>query len=159
VSGLSALDLGAVDRLAEVHASAFEHPWTAGDLADVIKGLGAAVLGVEDEAGDLRGFVVFQAAAGEAEILTLAVRPDARRRGVGAALVEAAVSAAAAAGAGAMWLEVAADNAAAIGLYHKAGFAAAGRRRGYYRRGAHGRIDAVVMRRVLNTGGPSAYSP
>ena len=79
------------------------------------------------------GFILYRAIAGEAEILTLAVAPDARRRGVARALVETAMAAAAAAGTTSAFLEVAESNAAAIALYQSAGFAEVGRRPGYLR--------------------------
>ena len=85
-----------------------------------------------------------------AEILTLAVAPAARRRGIGAALVRAAAGLAAQGGADNLFLEVAQDNPAAQALYRSLGFAEAGRRAGYYAR-AEGRIDALVMRLDLNT--------
>jgi [ribosomal protein S18]-alanine N-acetyltransferase len=91
------------------------------------------------------GLVLARAIAGEAEVLTLAVLPAARRRGLGLALMTGAIDRAAAAGATAMLLEVAADNTAAQGLYALLGFAEVGRRRRYY---ADGR-DALVMRRAL----------
>ncbi|HTI67655.1 MAG TPA: ribosomal protein S18-alanine N-acetyltransferase [Caulobacteraceae bacterium] len=138
------------DRLAEVHAQAFALPWTADDFAGLCAG--ALVLAAE-EAGRLEGFIMIRVAADEAEILTIAVRPDVRRRGLGLALVEAAQSAAAARGAESLWLEVAADNAAALALYDRAAFDEAGRRNSYYRL-ADGRLmDAIVMRRALNTAG------
>ena len=89
--------------------------------------------------------------AGEAEVLTLAVDPAQRRRGVARALLERGADWAADHGAEMLWLEVAADNAAARGLYAAAGFQEAGRRRGYYGR-TGGAVDALVMRRGLNTG-------
>ncbi len=76
--------------------------------------------------------------AGEAEVLTLAVRPAARRRGIGRALVEAAATLAEASAA-AMFLEVAADNPGAVALYAQTGFEIVGRRPGYYGR-AGGRV-------------------
>jgi ribosomal-protein-alanine N-acetyltransferase len=57
--------------------------------------------------------------------------------------------AAAGLGAATLWLEVAATNAAALSLYHRQGFAATGRRRGYFRDAAGAVVDAVVMRRAL----------
>jgi ribosomal-protein-alanine N-acetyltransferase len=94
------------------------------------------------------GFVLARVAAEEAEILTLAVIPAARRRGAGGALLGAAMAGAAARGAGAMFLEVSERNAPARALYAAAGFAEVGRRRRYYADGA----DALVLRRDL-TGG------
>jgi ribosomal-protein-alanine N-acetyltransferase len=90
--------------------------------------------------------------ADEAEILTLAVAPAARRRGVGAALVDRAMQRAAAAGAGAMFLEVASGNQAARALYERAGFIRVGRRARYYPNGG----DALVLRADLKGRGAAA---
>ncbi|MBL6078962.1 GNAT family N-acetyltransferase [Belnapia sp. T18] len=92
------------------------------------------------------GLVLARAAAGEAEILTLAVAPAARRRGLGAALLGAAMQGAVLRGAAEMFLEVAAANEAALALYAAAGFDGVGRRRRYYANGE----DALVLRRSLS---------
>ncbi|SDB69748.1 GNAT family N-acetyltransferase [Belnapia rosea] len=92
------------------------------------------------------GLVLARAAAGEAEILTLAVAPAARRQGLGAMLLAGAMQGAVLRGAGEMFLEVAAGNAAALALYRSAGFAEVGRRRRYYADGS----DALVLRRALS---------
>ena len=150
MSEIVALGPNAADILAEVHASAFDRPWDAGDLADMIAGAGAHLLAVRDGEA-VHGFILFQALAGEAEILTLAVDPRFRLRGVGRTLVEGAAARAAEAGAATLWLDVAADNHGALTLYASAGFETLGRRRGYYRVGPDQRVDAIVMRRALNT--------
>nr|MDQ2860173.1 ribosomal protein S18-alanine N-acetyltransferase [Pseudomonadota bacterium] len=95
------------------------------------------------------GFIVCRVAADEAEILTLATNPRHRRRGVARALLETVTREADARGVASLFLEVAADNAAALALYTKAGFVAVGVRRGYYPRGVAA-FDAVIMRRDLN---------
>ena len=140
------------DALARVHAGAFSGGWSPREIADLLNGPGGFALLVEDGGRPL-GFILCRAVAGEAEILTLAVDPAARRRGLALALVEAATGAARMAGAESLFLEVAHDNAAALGLYRKAGFAEVGLRRGYYDRGANPAVDAMVMRLDL---GPSA---
>ena len=144
------LDPAEAEALAEAHASAFERPWSPAAIAEVMAMPGVSGLGIEDEQGRVSGFVLVQAASEDAEILTLAVRPEARRRGLGLALTEAAATAAATAGASVLWLEVAEDNAAALALYASAGFEPAGRRPGYYRTASGARTDAVLMRRALN---------
>ena len=53
-----------------------------------------------------------------------------------------------------MFLEVAEDNIAALALYHRAGFAAVGRRRGYYHRAGAAPVDAQVLRLDLNSRRP-----
>ena len=95
------------------------------------------------------GFLLGRAVAGEAEVLTLAVAPEARRRGLGRKLVARFLYQARLRGAGSAFLEVSAENAAAIALYESAGFAAAGRRKGYYATPEGARIDAIVMWRDL----------
>ena len=96
------------------------------------------------------GFVVARCAADEVEILLVAVTPAARGRGVGTALVAAALADAARAGARAAHLEVRASNAAAIALYERLGFVAVGRRPRYY----DATEDAVLMSRALGGDAP-----
>ncbi|MGE5502604.1 MAG: GNAT family N-acetyltransferase [Ignavibacteriales bacterium] len=134
--------------LAEMHETAFEAAWGEEEIAALLTGPGGFAVIAEEEGPE--GFILCRAIGGEAEVLTLAVKPQARQRGLGRGLVEAAAGLATQAGAEAMFLEVAEDNAPAIGLYQTAGFRLAGRRPGYYRRGDEA-TDALVMRRWLNT--------
>lgn len=143
------------ELLAALHATAFEAPWPPRLIADLIATPGAGALVIEDEAP--QAMILFRAAGGEGEILTLAVDPRRRRNGLGGLLVEAAAALARDAGAEAMFLEVACDNAPAIALYAGAGFADVGRRPGYYDRGGGERADALVMRRDLNSAPPTPY--
>ena len=136
--------------LAELHAAAFDAPWPADDILRFATDRGGFALAIEENGGALAGFILCRLIAGEAEVLTLAVRPAERRRGIGRALVEAAV-ALAAPGADSMFLEVAADNPGALALYEGAGFEPVGRRAGYYGRPSEGSVDAIVMRRTLNS--------
>ena len=130
--------------LAAIHAACFTvpRPWSAAELADLI----ASPSTLLAEASD--GFALARVAADEAELLTIAVRPEARGRGLGSALLRDVLAAAAARGAGRMVLEVAADNAAALALYRREGFAECGRRRGYYAAPDGRRIDALIMARA-----------
>ena len=91
------------------------------------------------------GFILMRQAADEAEVLTVAVVPDARRRGTGAGLVRAACDEAHSSGVSAVFLDVAENNAGARALYARLGFTEAGRRSAYYADGA----NAIVMRRAL----------
>ena len=125
--------------LAAIHAEAFDAAWDAASLTALLASPG--VFAVEEA----DGFILIRVVADEAEILTLAVRPEARRSGLGARLVEAAMVRAAALGAERMFLEVAEDNVAARALYTRAGFVEAGRRRGYYARTDGSREDALVL--------------
>jgi len=130
--------------LAALHAQAFEPPWSEAEFAALLSGPG-----VEAVIEPGLGFILVRTVADEAEILTLAVAPGARRRGLGRRLVEAAAELAAARGAASLFLEVAADNAAALALYAAAGFVSAGRRPGYYRRAEGPAADALILVRKI----------
>lgn len=127
--------------LARLHAVAFSvpRPWTAAEFASLLAQPGSFLL------HETEGFLLGRAVAGEAELLTLAVAPGARRKGVGRRLVLAFLAEADRRGAVTAFLEVAATNAPAIALYHVTGFAEAGRRRAYYGGPDGTRLDALVM--------------
>jgi [ribosomal protein S18]-alanine N-acetyltransferase len=131
-------------ELAAVHALAFDPPWTAADIGALMSSPGAFALAARAPIG-LAGFILGRVAADEAEVLTLAVHPDCRRRGVATKLLGGAVGVARARGARSLFLEVSADNSAAIALYSGAGFDRVGERKGYYVR-AEGSAPALVMR-------------
>lgn len=136
----------AAELLGQLHARAFAKPWSAAEVAKLMEN--AAVFAILARKSEPQGFAMAWAAAGDAELLTLAVVPEARRKGVGASLVGAASAAALVRGAASMHLEVAEDNTAARALYGKLGYEEAGRRHAYYA-GEGGFVDAIVMRRML----------
>lgn len=142
-------------ELAHAHAAGFATPWSAAEIAGLFDGPGVyGFLVVEAEPV---GMILCRVVLDEAEVLTVAVSPALRRRGLGRMLVAAAMDSARQAGAAAMFLEVAVDNAEAIALYDSLDFRRAGLRRAYYDRGLLGRVDALVMRRNLNAEPTSAY--
>jgi ribosomal-protein-alanine N-acetyltransferase len=103
------------------------------------------VIGLTDSSD---GLILVRTAGDEAEVLTLAVRPGARRRRLGTALLQEAILQATAAGANVLFLEVSIKNTAALALYRQFGFSRAGLRRRYYSDGT----DALVLRRDLPNG-------
>ncbi|ABG31274.1 GNAT family N-acetyltransferase [Roseobacter denitrificans] len=92
------------------------------------------------------GFALTRTVAGETELLTLAVHPEYRRRGIADALLKTWLVSVEA---DAAFLDVAADNEAAHALYVKHGFAVTGRRTAYYARADGANADALLMRREL----------
>jgi ribosomal-protein-alanine N-acetyltransferase len=133
-------------RLAELHRRAYERPWSEADIAGMLANQTAfALLSSSDF---LQGFIIAWAAAGDAEVLTVAVVPEARRRGVATTLINAASVAALVRGAATMHLEVAENNTPARALYAKLGYQEVGVRPAYYP-GVGGAVDAIVMRRTL----------
>ncbi|OHB29706.1 MAG: hypothetical protein A2790_07310 [Phenylobacterium sp. RIFCSPHIGHO2_01_FULL_69_31] len=148
---LTAASAADAPDMAAVHAQAFDKPWDEADFDALLDG-GTGVFGFVVRAEDPAGVLICRTVAGEAEILTVGVAPWARRRGVGQALMTAALGVARQTGARAVFLEVDVGNAGAVALYERLGFYRAGLRRGYYDRGADGRADALVMRLDLTSG-------
>lgn len=133
-------------RLAATHAAAFAplaRGWSETEIANLAH-TGALFADADD-----RGFALFSLVHDEAELLTLAVHPDHRRIGLGRALLATAEEALAIEVVTMIHLEVAADNAAAIGLYQASGYQIGRVRKDYYRRGA-ARVDAVTMAKQLS---------
>ena len=95
--------------------------------------------------GALLGFVLVREVAGEAEILTLAVRRNARGRGLGRLLMDDALRALYARRTETLFLEVDAGNEPAVRLYRRLGFREVGRRTGYYAREGEA-ATALVLR-------------
>ena len=128
---------------AAIHAKSFdaEDRWTTDDFAAQLALPG--VFGLIEPAG---AFILVRQAADEAEVLTLAVAPAARRKGHARALLVAAHDRLRASGAVTVFLEVAAGNLAARMLYDALGYRAVGVRHAYY-----GPTDAWIMRRDFTT--------
>lgn len=131
-------------HLADIHARAITPAWTEAALRNLL-----AQAGVWAEA-EADGFILMRQADDEAEVLTLAVLPDARRRGRGLALMHAALATCRDRGVSDVFLEVAADNDAARALYQSLGMIESGRRRGYYGRSDGSSVDALIL--TLNLG-------
>lgn len=90
--------------------------------------------------------------ADEAELLTVAVDPAARRQGMGARLLAGFAATARARGATTAFLEVAAGNTPAQALYRQAGWVEAGRRKRYYHAPDGTAEDALVLGCDLSRG-------
>ncbi|GGL99220.1 alanine acetyltransferase [Pseudooceanicola nanhaiensis] len=133
------------EEMAALHDRSFTTPraWSAVEFDALLASPGAFLETATE------GFLLGRVIAGEAELLTLAVAPSARRAGQGRRLLAAFESNARARGAGSAFLEVAADNGPAIALYAGAGWETRGTRRAYYQRPDGSRVDAVVMSKPL----------
>jgi [ribosomal protein S18]-alanine N-acetyltransferase len=136
---LSPLDAAA---LATIHTACFRRAWNEASFAGFLRG---AAHGVAAEAteGKLTGFLLWQSAGEEADILTFAVYPADQQHGVGTALLQAAKTVWKAKGIHTIFLETAVHNHAALRLYARGGFERIGTRRGYY---VEEGCDAVLMR-------------
>lgn len=133
------------EEMARIHAACFTtpRPWSAPEIAALLQS--PHVFALTESGGFLLGRVVVD----EAELLTLAVSPDHRRCGIGARLVRAFLDTARNRGATTAFLEVSAENEAAITLYAQAGFAQTALRRAYYTAPERHPVDACIMARAL----------
>lgn len=93
------------------------------------------------------GYLIGREAGGSGEILNLAVAPEARRRGIGGALLEEGLAEFRQRGASEVFLEVRESNLSAQALYLARGFRPVGQRAAYYR---NPREDALVLRLALH---------
>lgn len=133
-------------ELAEVHAACFTHsprPWTGAELESLLNSANTTLF----EHG--QGFAISRIAGPEAELLTIAVHPTARRQGIGKALVLELHSAVKSAGAEEVFLEVSQENHAAQALYETVGYLVQATRKGYYAGPNGQKTDALVMRCLL----------
>lgn len=126
------------EAMAAIHASAFPpaEAWNAAAIAGLLATPGCFAHHRDG------AFILARVAADEAEVLTLATTPAARRQGLARALLDQAAATAIALGARTMWLEVAENNHPALALYSGLGFETSGRRPGYYANN----IAALVLR-------------
>lgn len=149
-----AIDVRRVDErdaaaLADVDAASFGEPWTADAVRALLEG-GLTIAFLASRQGQPTGAALVRVVAGEGELLRIAVRPEARRQGVGRVLLEAVLSAIADQCPDGVHLEVRASNVAARRLYADAGFVEQGQRRDYYQAP---REHAVLMRWPPPAGG------
>ncbi|MFI5246788.1 MAG: ribosomal protein S18-alanine N-acetyltransferase [Gemmatimonadales bacterium] len=132
-----------LDAIHAIERESFGDPWsheTFRNLLDRAPGTMEVAVGA---AGALIGYAVAWYAADEAEIANIAVAPNARRKGVGALLLDRLLQSAATFGARTVFLEVRESNLEARKLYDARGFGIVGRRKQYYRQPDE---DALIMR-------------
>jgi ribosomal-protein-alanine N-acetyltransferase len=130
--------------IAQLHALSFGRGWGEDEVYRLL--IDHAVVAHRAMTGrTLAGFVMSRTAADEAEILSIAITPARRGRGLSRPLLDYHLRSLAGLGARAVFLEVDEHNAPARRLYDGAGFREVGRREGYYAGGA----AALVLRRDL----------
>ncbi|MDR3242655.1 MAG: ribosomal protein S18-alanine N-acetyltransferase [Clostridiales Family XIII bacterium] len=139
-------DPGDIERMAELDAVCFSAPWTKQAFEREIYENSLARYLVCETGGDFAGYAGLWVIVDEGHITNVAVHPDFRRFGVGAALLAALMD----------WtekedllrnftLEARVSNEIAICMYEKAGFVSCGLRKGYYADTADTKEDALIM--------------
>ncbi len=134
--------------LAKLHAASFRRGWSDGEFERLL--LERHTVAHRAAIGrEIAGFILSRLVEGEAEILSVAVAPARRRRGLARSLLNLHLGRLAGLSARTVFLEVDEDNAAARRLYARAGFREVGRRPGYYPQGGNVAATALILRRDL----------
>ena len=133
-----------LDEVAELERICFSTPWSRNMLAEELDNMLSAFLVALDDTDRVVGYAGVQVILDEGYITNIAVRPECRRQGVAAKLLQVFLDFAKANKLSFLTLEVRASNYDAIALYGSRGFRSMGRRKNYYE---HPREDAIIMTR------------
>jgi len=141
-------NVGDAAGLAALHAASFRRGWSESEFERLLVDRNVvcqrAVLGSKPV-----GFILSRMAADEAEILSLAVAPSRRGRGLAGRLLDLHLRTLAGLGTRTVFLEVDDDNLPARRLYARRQFREIGQRKGYYPGPGGGGSTALVLRRDL----------
>ncbi len=134
--------------IAALHGASFHRGWSDGEIERLL--IDRSVLAHRATVGrSLVGFILSRLVEGEAEILSVAVAPARRGKGLSRRMLDLHLRRLAGLGARAVFLEVDADNVPARRLYAHAGFREVGRREAYYQDRPGRSAAALVLRRDL----------
>lgn len=136
-------------ELARIHAQGFYRGWPAGEFESFLADPATPVYVACDARRRIAGFALIRVVEDESELLTIAVDPRWRGKHIGQALLRALFDDLRMTPARRMFLEVSEDNAAAIKLYMREGFATISSRKGYYPKADGSQATALVMARDL----------
>jgi len=134
--------------IARLHGESFRRGWSEDEVERLL--LDRSVITHRATIGRaFAGFVMSRVAAGEAEILSIAVSAPKKGRGLAGRLLRYHLGRLAGVAVRTVFLEVDEDNIPALRLYRKAGFSEVGRRTGYYPAPGGKAANALILRRDL----------
>lgn len=135
-----------LDAVMAIETAIYPFPWTRGIFSDCMRvGYQCHVF---QQYNEVVAYSVLSIAAAEAHVLTVCVRPDIQRQGLGRLMMENMLELAKQGGVETILLEVRPSNTGAIRLYHDLQFNEVGVRPDYYP-AEDGREDALIMARSL----------
>jgi len=135
--------------LAALHQKSFKFPWTAVEFRQLLEHPGThGQIALNAHLGPL-GFIVLRKCVDEAEILTFCVEVQHRNQKIATRIFNSVLSQYINGSINRVFLEVAEDNLAAIGLYQNCGFKNAGQRPGYYCTQGATAKKAIIMALTL----------
>ena len=133
-----------LSEVASIEEMSFSLPWSLESLELMLTEQASALVALED--GRFLGYVGMMCVLDEGQIINVAVHPDARRRGVGRSLMQAAEAYAKERGIVFLSLEVRESNIAARSMYSSLGWEEQGIRKGFY---SHPVENACVMTKSI----------
>jgi [ribosomal protein S18]-alanine N-acetyltransferase len=136
-------------RLAQLHGASFHRGWGEGEFEAMLSERNTLVHRLR-QGRKVIGFAVSRLAADEAEILSIAIDPAQRGRGLSRHLLLTHLGHLAGRGVRSIFLEVEENNRPARRLYERAGFGVVGRRERYYQQPGGEHLNALLMQRDLS---------
>ena len=142
------------EQIADIHADSFTAIWSAEEIASLLSQNQVISLIVREpnnlQQRKISGFVICRKAADEAEILTIAVKSNQRRKGFGQMLIDELIRQLYRDGIKKLFLEVDDQSTGAVKLYEKIGFKRVGSRSQYYSPSGKNSGNALIMRFDIN---------
>jgi ribosomal-protein-alanine N-acetyltransferase len=139
MTAIRRMEEGDIPAVAAMEGVVFTDPWSPNAFHEELATAGRRYL-VAEQGGAIVGYGGLMVVGEDTHIVTLAVAPEERERGLGTRLMVALVEEALAAGSSHLTLEVRVSNESAQRLYRRFGFETVGLRRHYYRD-----EDALIM--------------
>ena len=133
-----------ISAVANIEKVCFASPWTEEGIAEELKNPLAHFLVAVGE--EVMGYIGVHEICGEGSITNVAVMPNFRCKGIGKALVSAAIKGAKERNCEFITLEVRKSNFPAISLYSSLGFEQVGLRKNFY---SSPNEDAVLMTKTF----------
>lgn len=131
-----------LDAVLAIEVVSFSSPWSRNSFVSELTLNPRATYIVAEMDGEIVGYAGMWVIFDEAHVTTIAVKPEARRKGIGETLMRSLAMVASLAGAARATLEVRVSNIRAQSLYEKLGFKKAGLRKRYYQDNGE---DAIIM--------------
>ena len=135
------------DYLAKIHEESFSNSrkaFSSSFILSLVQNSEVVLVNCEQ-----KGFCLLRLSGKEAEIITIAIRPQFQGRGIGYSILLEAIQLLQETECEKIFLEVDFTNAIAIRLYYKLGFKNCGLRKQYYKNLNGKTSDALIMEKVL----------
>ena len=138
-----------IPQVAALERQCFPTPWSERMLREHLDNQCAAALVARGEDGTILGYGGLLVVLDEGYLTNIAVRPEYRRQGIAADILQVFENFARGNRLAFLTLEVRASNYGAIALYGSLGFRSVGRRKNYYE---HPKEDAIIMTKEFADG-------